>query len=62
MLCLYARLETVDDRRVEGNYPSDIQSTDALDGNIDVITGFEGLIEGQSLRRGWLVLVAISEH
>ena len=56
------RLERVDDRRVEGNYPSGIQSTDALDSNIDVITGFEGLIEGQSLRHGWLVLVANPEH
>ena len=55
MLCLYTRLERVDDRRVEGNHPCGIQSTDALDGDIGVITGFEGLIEGQSLRRGWLV-------
>ena len=59
---MYARLERVDDQRVEGNYPSGIQSTDALDGDIDVITGFECLIEGQSLRCGWLVLVAIPEH
>ncbi|KAK0192154.1 hypothetical protein F5146DRAFT_492107 [Armillaria mellea] len=52
-LCLYARLERVDDRRVEGNYPSGIQSTNALDGDIGVIAGFEGLIEGQNLRCGW---------
>ena len=62
MLCLYARLERVDDRRVEGNYRFGIQSTDALDSDIGVITRFEGLIQGQSLRRGWLVLVATPEH
>ena len=59
---MYARLETVDDRRVEGKYlrQCDIQSIDALDGDIGA-GGLKSLAEGQGLRRGRSALEATPE-